>query len=98
MTDYTASPLISEEAEPLIHLIGNEYQLGWRSVWLHTPDEAVRVEYRNSRLVLTVVRKEKQHDSEQPSPEHSEGIKQTDEQYGTMGEGVPIGLSLPEEG
>ena len=62
MTEYTEQPLISEEANPLIHLIGNEYQLGWRSVWIHTPDEAVRVEYRNSRLVLTVVRKEKEHE------------------------------------
>ena len=87
MTDYTASPLISEEAEPLIHLIGNEYQLGWRSVWLHTPDEAVRIEYRNSRLVVTVVRKEKKHDTEQH-----------EQQYGTRGEGIPIGLEVSEEG
>ena len=36
MTDYTATPLISEEAEPLNKLIGNEYELGWRSVWIHT--------------------------------------------------------------
>lgn len=87
MTDYTAHPLISEEAQPLIHLIGNEYQLGWRSVWLHTPDEAVRIEYRNSRLVVTVVRKEKEHDTEQH-----------EQQYGTMGEGIPVGLEIPEEG
>ena len=65
MTDYTATPLISEEAEPLIKLIGNEYELGWRSVWIHTPDEAVRIEYRNSRLVLSVVRKNKETGSEQ---------------------------------
>lgn len=84
MTNYTASPLISEEAEPLTKLIGNEYELGWRSVWIHTPHEALRVEYRNSRLVLTVVRKEKQDDTEQ--------------QYGTMGEGIPIGLELSQEG
>lgn len=84
MTDYTATPLISEEAEPLRKLIGNEYELGWRSVWIHTPDEAVRIEYRNSRLVLTVVRKEKQDDTEQ--------------QYGTMGEGLPVGLTVSEEG
>ena len=65
MTDYTATPLISEEAEPLIKLIGNEYELGWRSVWIHTPDEAVRIEYRNSRLVLSVVRKNNETVSEQ---------------------------------
>ena len=58
-------PLISEDAEPLHHLIGNEYELGWRSVWIHTPQEAVRIEYRNSRLVLTVVRKENNDDTEQ---------------------------------
>lgn len=62
MTEYTAQPLISEEAEPLKHLIGNEYELGWRSVWVHTPQEAVRIEYRNSRLVVTVVRKENEHE------------------------------------
>ena len=77
-------PLISEDAEPLHHLIGNEYELGWRSVWIHTQQEAVRIEYRNSRLVLTVVRKENNDDTEQ--------------QYGTMGEGLPVGLELSEEG
>ena len=77
-------PLIIEDAEPLHHLIGNEYELGWRSVWIHTPKEAVRIEYRNSRLVVTVVRKEKNDDTEQ--------------QYGTMGEGFPVGLELSEEG
>jgi len=77
-------PLISEDAEPLHHLIGNEYELGWRSVWIHTPKEAVRIEYRNSRLVVTVVRKENNDDTEQ--------------QYGTMGEGFPVGLELSEEG
>tara|TARA_S200002703_G_scaffold159604_2_gene173696 strand:- start:1466 stop:1711 length:246 start_codon:yes stop_codon:yes gene_type:complete len=77
-------PLISEDAEPLHHLIGNEYELGWRSVWIHTQQEAVRIEYRNSRLVLTVVRKENNDDTEQ--------------QYGTMGEGFPVGLELSEEG
>jgi hypothetical protein len=75
-------PLISEAAEPLTHLIGNEYELGWRSVWIHTPDEAVRVQYRDSRLVLTVVRKDKEHE----------------QQYGNMGEGLPIGLEVSEEG
>ena len=54
-------PMISEFADPLKHLIGNEYELGWRSVWIHTPHEAVRVEYRNS-LVLTIVRKEIEDD------------------------------------
>jgi len=55
-------PLISEEAIPLEHLIGNEYQLGWSSVWIHTPKEAVRIEYRNSRLVVTVVRKDSENE------------------------------------
>ena len=77
-------PLISEDAEPLHHLIGNEYELGWRSVWIHTPQEAVRIEYRNSRLVFTVVRKENNDDTEQ--------------EYGTMGEGFPVGLELSQEG
>lgn len=38
MTDepYNA-PLISEAADPLTHLTGNEYELGWRSVWILTP-------------------------------------------------------------
>lgn len=62
MSDVITGPMISEEEEPLTHLIGNEYKLGWRSIWLHTDKEAVRVEYRNSRLVLTVVRKEKEHE------------------------------------
>lgn len=62
MTDNIMPPLISEEAIPLEHLIGNEYQLGWSSVWIHTPKEAVRIEYRNSRLVVTVVRKDNDND------------------------------------
>lgn len=51
-------PLISEDAQPLTKLVGNEYELGWRSVWIHTPQEAVRLLYKNSRLEITVVRKE----------------------------------------
>lgn len=62
MDDVITGPMISEEEQPLTHLIGNEYELGWRSVWVHTPDEAVRIEYRNSRLVVTVVRKENKHE------------------------------------
>lgn len=62
MDDVITGPMISEEEQPLTHLLGNEYELGWRSVWVHTPDEAVRIEYRNSRLVVTVVRKEKEHE------------------------------------
>lgn len=54
-----SNPLISEDAEPLTKLIGNEYELGWRSVWIHTPDEAVRIVYRDSRLCVEVVRKQK---------------------------------------
>lgn len=78
MSDVITGPMISEEAEPLHHLIGNEYELGWRSVWIHTPKEAVRVEYRNSRVVITVVRKESEHE----------------QQYAAMGEGVPVGLKV----
>ena len=62
MSDVITEPMISEEAYPLKRLIGNEYELGWRSVWIHTPKEAVRIEYRNSRLVVTVVRKENEHE------------------------------------
>lgn len=54
-----SEPLISEAAEPLELLCGNEYQLGWRSVWIHTEKEAVRILYKNSRLEITVVRKDK---------------------------------------
>lgn len=51
-------PLIDEQASPLEHIIGNEYSLGWRSVWIHTDKEAVRILYKNSRLEITVVRKD----------------------------------------
>lgn len=38
MSDEAYSqPLISEAADPLTHLTGNEYELGWRSVWIITP-------------------------------------------------------------
>ena len=58
MTEFTdTDPLINEQAEPLEHMIGNEYSLGWRSVWIHTPQEAVRILYRGGRLEITVVRK-----------------------------------------
>ena len=80
MDNVIIGPLISEEEEPLTHLIGNEYMLGWRSVWIHTPKEAVRIEFRNSRLITTVVRKEQTDDTEQ--------------QYATMGEGIPVGLKV----
>jgi hypothetical protein len=62
VTNNITPPLISEEAIPLEHLIGNEYSLGWSSVWIHTPKEAVRIEYRNSRLIVTVVRKDREDD------------------------------------
>lgn len=58
MTEFTdTDPLINEQAKPLEHMIGNEYSLGWRSVWIHTPQEAVRILYRGGRLEITVVRK-----------------------------------------
>jgi hypothetical protein len=75
-------PLISEDAEPLHHLIGNEYQLGWRSVWIHTPQEAVRIEYRDSRIIMTVVRKNLQNSPEQ----HQEFVTK----------GVPVEFELNE--
>jgi hypothetical protein len=38
-------PLISEQSEPLTHIVGNEFDLCWRSVWIHTPRESIRIVY-----------------------------------------------------
>lgn len=69
MTDDTTGPLISEGLTPLKHNIGNEYDLQWRSVWIHTKHEAVRVLYKNSRLEITVVRKENDNAGENETVE-----------------------------
>jgi hypothetical protein len=47
-------PLISEESEPLVHIVGNEFDLGWRSVWIHTPRESVRLVYTPEGLQVTM--------------------------------------------
>ncbi len=50
-------PLISEAADPLTHLTGNEYELGWRSVWIITPrGNKVRVLETPEGHIETVVR------------------------------------------
>lgn len=36
-------PMISEDAEPLTHVVGNEYDLTWRSVWVHGQRQSVRL-------------------------------------------------------
>ena len=37
-------PLISQDAAPLKHLIGNEYEMQWDSLHLYTPREAIYIE------------------------------------------------------
>lgn len=48
------NPLISEESEPLTHVVGNEFELGWRSVWIHTPRESIRLVYTPEGLQTTI--------------------------------------------
>lgn len=53
-----STPLISEAADPLTHLTGNEYELGWRSVWIITPrGNKVRVLETPEGHIETVVRR-----------------------------------------
>lgn len=46
-------PLVSPDAAPLKHLIGNEYEMQWDSLHLYTPREAIYIEYTGGKLRIT---------------------------------------------
>lgn len=80
MMEYNEHPLVSQDAEPLKHLHGNEYELGWRSIWIHTPKEAVRILYRDTRLQCEFVRKtiERRYDNGDSSMQRVEAYPSFD--------------------
>ena len=38
-----SDPMVDENAAPLTHVIGNEYDMTWRSVWIHGTTQSVRL-------------------------------------------------------
>jgi hypothetical protein len=46
-------PLVSADAMPLKHLVGNEYEMQWDSLHLYTPREAIYIEYTHGKLRIT---------------------------------------------
>jgi len=50
-------PMVSEDAEPLTLLVGNEYEMGWRSVHIHGKNESVYIKETGAGLLLKVIAK-----------------------------------------
>jgi len=46
-------PLVSADAMPLKHLVGNEYEMQWDTIHIHTPREAIYIEYSGGKLRIT---------------------------------------------
>ena len=38
---------------PLVHLVGNEYEMQWDTIHIHTPREAIYIEYTGGKLRIT---------------------------------------------
>ena len=50
-------PMVSKDAEPLTLLVGNEYEMGWRSVHIHGKNESVYIKETGAGLLLKVIAK-----------------------------------------
>jgi len=50
-------PMVSKDAEPLSLLVGNEYEMGWRSVHIHGKNESVYIKETGAGLLLKVIAK-----------------------------------------
>ena len=52
-----SDPMVDENAAPLTHVIGNEYDMTWRSVWIHGTTQSVRLVETVSGMKIEVMAK-----------------------------------------
>lgn len=50
-------PLVDEDAPPLVHVVGNEFDLQWRSVWIHGQKQSVRLLETSTGMKIEVMNK-----------------------------------------
>ena len=50
-------PMFAEDAKPLTDVIGNEYDMTWRSVWIHGTTQSVRLVETGSGMKIEVMAK-----------------------------------------
>lgn len=50
-------PLVAEDAAPLVHVVGNEFDLQWRSVWIHGQKQSVRLLETSTGMKIEVMNK-----------------------------------------
>ena len=46
------APWVREDIEPLTHVMGNEYQMNWRTVWIGTDRMSVRLRQHQGGIGL----------------------------------------------
>jgi len=47
-------PMFGTDEQPLKHLVGNEYEMRWDTIHLHTPRECIYIQYTAGKLATTV--------------------------------------------
>jgi len=50
-------PMVAHDAAPLTHVVGNEYDMTWRSVWIHGTTQSVRLVETGSGMKIEVMQK-----------------------------------------
>lgn len=50
-------PMVSPDAVPLTHVVGNEYDMTWRSVWIHGQKQSVRLLETSTGMKIEVMNK-----------------------------------------
>lgn len=50
-------PLVAEDAPPLVHVVGNEFDMQWRSVWIHGQKQSVRLLETSTGMKIEVMNK-----------------------------------------
>ena len=48
-------PWVSEDSPPLTHVVGNEYDMTWRSVWIHGQKQSVRLLETSTGIKIEVM-------------------------------------------
>ena len=57
VTQPEEQPLVAEDALPLVHVVGNEFDMQWRSVWIHGQKQSVRLLETSTGMKIEVMNK-----------------------------------------
>ena len=48
-------PMVDADASPLTHVVGNEFDMTWRSVWIHGQKQSVRLLETSTGMKIEVM-------------------------------------------